>query len=435
MEKKGNGKGKCKETEKIVCPADWENPEMTTIFCDIVVEEIKARNRPLGTLNARGYNNLREKFLAQTGKDYTRKQLKNRWDNLKVLYGFWKSLWTDTGLGRDPNLGIPTGSDEWWDTNTKGHLKREKAAFRHAPPPCLRQWEIMFEKSHVSGLSACIPGENNEGGGDSNPDEEEDGDDTVQEIGGEQFTPTSSTRPQQKRKGKSPKKMSPRKKGKNPMMSSASDESSGDEYDKLLEIALQQQQMMTRVVNAANMFDIIKPSDPSFSTVHPKLEEARFSPHFNGAIGAIDGTHIPVVVPSSEQITHFGRYRCTTQNLMAVCDFDMRFTFVVAGWPDSVHDTRVFNEALKKYAHKFPFPPEGKYYLVDSGYPNQKGFLSPYKGEKYHLPEFRQGPQPRDFVPTIGEPSSSQPQAHGHEDRDMNAFRDSIADALMASRE
>jgi hypothetical protein len=30
----------------------------------------------------------------------------------------------------------------------------------------------------------------------------------------------------------------------------------------------------------------------------------------------------------------------------------------------------------------------GKYYLVDSGYANKKGFLSPYKGEKYHLPEF-----------------------------------------------
>jgi hypothetical protein len=30
----------------------------------------------------------------------------------------------------------------------------------------------------------------------------------------------------------------------------------------------------------------------------------------------------------------------------------------------------------------------GKYYLVDSGYPNRKGFLSPYEGETYHLSEF-----------------------------------------------
>jgi hypothetical protein len=35
-----------------------------------------------------------------------------------------------------------------------------------------------------------------------------------------------------------------------------------------------------------------------------------------------------------------------------------------------------------------------KYYLVDSSYTNKKGFLSPYKEEKYHLPEFRQGPTP-----------------------------------------
>jgi hypothetical protein len=36
----------------------------------------------------------------------------------------------------------------------------------------------------------------------------------------------------------------------------------------------------------------------------------------------------------------------------------------------------------------------GKYYLVDSSYANKKGFLLPYKGEKYHLPEFEQGSAP-----------------------------------------
>jgi hypothetical protein len=40
----------------------------------------------------------------------------------------------------------------------------------------------------------------------------------------------------------------------------------------------------------------------------------------------------------------------------------MRFNFVVASWPGSVHDTRVFNEALVKYGNKFPFSPEGKKY-------------------------------------------------------------------------
>jgi hypothetical protein len=30
----------------------------------------------------------------------------------------------------------------------------------------------------------------------------------------------------------------------------------------------------------------------------------------------------------------------------------------------------------------------GKYYLVDSDYPNRTGYLTPYKESTYHLPEF-----------------------------------------------
>jgi hypothetical protein len=36
----------------------------------------------------------------------------------------------------------------------------------------------------------------------------------------------------------------------------------------------------------------------------------------------------------------------------------------------------------------------GKYYLVDAGYPNEYGYLSPYKGKRYHLQDFRHRGQP-----------------------------------------
>jgi hypothetical protein len=104
-------KGKGKEKEKIVCKIGWDNPEMTNFFYNIVVEEIDAGNRPLGTLNTRGYKNLGE-FFVRAGKNYTHKQLKNHWDNLKILYNFWKSLWSNSGLGRDPNTGLVMADDE-----------------------------------------------------------------------------------------------------------------------------------------------------------------------------------------------------------------------------------------------------------------------------------------------------------------------------------
>jgi hypothetical protein len=47
-----------KEKENVVCKVDWDNPEMTRIFCNIVVKEIDAWNWPLGTFNLRGYKNL-----------------------------------------------------------------------------------------------------------------------------------------------------------------------------------------------------------------------------------------------------------------------------------------------------------------------------------------------------------------------------------------
>jgi hypothetical protein len=37
----------------------------------------------------------------------------------------------------------------------------------------------------------------------------------------------------------------------------------------------------------------------------------------------------------------------------------------------------------------------GKFYLVDSGYPNSPGYLAPYKSTRYHVPEWRQGAGPQ----------------------------------------
>jgi len=45
--------------------------------------------------------------------------------------------------------------------------------------------------------------------------------------------------------------------------------------------------------------DILKPVDPTFSTMHDTLRSPRFYPYFKDCIGAIDGTHIPLIVSSN----------------------------------------------------------------------------------------------------------------------------------------
>ena len=114
--------------------------------------------------------------------------------------------------------------------------------------------------------------------------------------------------------------------------------------------------MFTKVLKSVVKLaaDIIKPVDPQFSTMHPRLGNCMFFPYFNNCIGAIDGTHVPCVVPKNLFMQHLSQKGMPTQNVMVACDFDMRFTFVLSGWPGSVHDTRPFNDAMTTYSHVFP---------------------------------------------------------------------------------
>ena len=48
-----------------------------------------------------------------------------------------------------------------------------------------------------------------------------------------------------------------------------------------------------------------------------------------------------------------------------------------------------------------------KYYLVDAGYPQTLGYLGPYKGVRYHLPDFRRGQAPEGYQEIFNKAHSS----------------------------
>jgi hypothetical protein len=62
-----------------------------------------------------------------------------------------------------------------------------------------------------------------------------------------------------------------------------------------------------------------------------------------------------MVVPVDEVGNHICRHGYTSQNVLAICDFDIRFTFVVAGWSGAAHDMRILNHALANFS-SFPVP-------------------------------------------------------------------------------
>ncbi|KAH6786868.1 hypothetical protein C2S52_006420 [Perilla frutescens var. hirtella] len=113
---------------------------------------------------------------------------------------------------------------------------------------------------------------------------------------------------------------------------------------------------------------------------------------FKNCIGALDGTYIKVKVSEIDNPRYRNRKGDTAINVLGACSQDMQFIYVLAGWEGSAADGRILRDALSR-RNGLPIQ-DGYYYLVDAGYTNGKGFLAPYRGQRYHLSEWRTGHQP-----------------------------------------
>ncbi|KAL8535642.1 hypothetical protein ACS0TY_011318 [Phlomoides rotata] len=84
-------------------------------------------------------------------------------------------------------------------------------------------------------------------------------------------------------------------------------------------------------------------------------------------------------------------------NVLAACDCNCMFTYILLGWEGSASDARVLRDSIARvhdlkvlicttYSLMY-----SNYYLCDNGYTNNPGFLSSYCSVRYHLSEW--GPQ------------------------------------------
>src|SRR6266850_8374370 len=59
------------------------------------------------------------------------------------------------------------------------------------------------------------------------------------------------------------------------------------------------------------------------------LSSNTFTPYFDGCIGALDGTHLPVHVPKAGCAAFHNRKGVLLQNILAVCTMDMQFLYII----------------------------------------------------------------------------------------------------------
>ncbi|KAL5745568.1 hypothetical protein ACOSP7_026714 [Xanthoceras sorbifolium] len=77
-------------------------------------------------------------------------------------------------------------------------------------------------------------------------------------------------------------------------------------------------------------------------------QNARFYPYFKDCVGAIDDTHIPTMVTGRDISRYRNRHGTILQNILAACNFDLEFIYMLSGWEESVHDSKVLSDVLLK---------------------------------------------------------------------------------------
>jgi hypothetical protein len=100
---------------------------------------------------------------------------------------------------------------------------------------------------------------------------------------------------------------------------------------------------------------------------------------FPGVIGCLDGTHVPIVKPSNHAQPEIFRCRkgFLSLNVQILCGPDHFIYNIVARWPGSTHDARIFSNSLLK--DRLENNEIQGTILADGGYPCLRCLLTPLR--------------------------------------------------------
>ena len=119
------------------------------------------------------------------------------------------------------------------------------------------------------------------------------------------------------------------------------------------------------------------PTEENLATVRNAFYESAHCPH---VIGAIDCRHIHIQSPGGEEAARFiNRKGYYSINVQVICDAALRITNIVARWPGSTHDSRIFQNStiathLRRLRRQRRF-----HILGDGGYPCLSFLMTPLR--------------------------------------------------------
>ena len=115
-----------------------------------------------------------------------------------------------------------------------------------------------------------------------------------------------------------------------------------------------------------------------------------------GIIGTIDGTHIAINAPSSQDeeypaFVYYNRKGFYSINTQVICDSDMKILSANARFPGATHDSAIWGSSvIRRYvSSKYQQGVRSMWLLGDSGYPIEPWLLTPIEGAVPGTAEYR----------------------------------------------
>ncbi|KAI8000169.1 L10-interacting MYB domain-containing protein [Camellia lanceoleosa] len=98
-----------------------------SLFITLIDEEVKTKNSKItGTFTKQAWNRLRDQMNAKTQYQYNAHQLRNKYNQLRIMFNKFTSLLKHTGVGWDSQRLTITAPDDVWEALYKvnTHAKR-----------------------------------------------------------------------------------------------------------------------------------------------------------------------------------------------------------------------------------------------------------------------------------------------------------------------
>ncbi|XP_059668904.1 uncharacterized protein LOC132313994 [Cornus florida] len=126
----------------------WDDSHLEA-FIICMEEEVYGGNRNNTTFTPNGWKNIRKGLSRRTGKNYELKQLKSKFNHLRVDYRAFMSLLGETGVGYNAETGIVVVENERWTRLIK--VNSQYGKYRTKPCNHFDKLTTVFGGTHATG--------------------------------------------------------------------------------------------------------------------------------------------------------------------------------------------------------------------------------------------------------------------------------------------